>query len=139
MNKKKQALILAIIAAAAAAAGGLIAINSFGGSSVQASQGGRAGAQKWEYCAITNVYASGGNLNERGVATIRYFYAGGGKEETVVFVPDFGKKVEYYFIENGAVSKAIAKLGDEGWEMVSKEPVTENTTRHIFYFKRPKQ
>src|SRR5215813_2489287 len=51
MNKIKQTLILAIIAAAAA--GGLIAINSYGGSSVQAGQGGRAGAQKWEYCAIT--------------------------------------------------------------------------------------
>src|SRR5262245_11601996 len=137
MNKIKLTLILAIIAAAAA--GGLIAINSYGGSSVQDGQCGRAGAQKWEYFAITNVYISGGNLSERGVATIRYFHAGGRKEETVEFVPDFGKKVEYYFIENGALSKAIAKLGDEGWEMVSKEPVAENTTRHIFYFKRPKQ
>jgi len=138
MSKTKQALILAIIAAVGAAVG-MIAINQFSGSSVQANQGGRSGAQKWEYCAITNVDTSEGSFGARGRATIRYFYAGGGKEETVEFVPDFGKKIEYYFIENGALSKAIAKLGDEGWEMVSKEPVTENTTRHIFYFKRLKQ
>ena len=136
MNKTKQVLILAIIAAVGAAVG-MIAIKQFSGSSVQANQGGRSGSQKWEYCAITNVSTSGDNTGERGVASIRYFYAGGAKKETVEFVPDFGKKVEYYFIENGALSKAIAKLGDEGWEMVSKEP--ENTSGHIFYFKRPKQ
>jgi hypothetical protein len=136
MSKTKQILILAIIAAAAAA-GGLIAINSFSGSSVQANQGGRSGAQKWEYCAIISAGLGPGNVSERGVAVIRYFQAGGIKEETVEFVPDAGKR--NYFLTDEALDKAINKLGDEGWEMVLKEPDTEDRPRTIFYFKRPKQ
>jgi hypothetical protein len=114
---------LAIIAAVGAAMG-MIAINQFSGSSVQADQGGRSGAQKWEYCAITDVYWS----DNRPVAVIRYFQAGGGKEETVEFLPDFGKTAEL----RDALAKAIAKLGDQGWEMFLKEPDGR-------YFKRPKQ
>jgi len=127
MNKIKQALILAIIAAVGAAVG-MIAINQFSGSSVQANQGGRSGIQKWEYCAITSVYYSNSNFGERPVAVIRYFQSGGGKEETVEFVPDFGKRAEL----SDALAKAIAKLGDQGWEMFLKEP-------DVRYFKRPKQ
>jgi hypothetical protein len=128
MNKIKQTLILAIIAAAAA--GGLIAINSFGGSSVQANQGGRSGSQKWEYCTIADTYWTG-SFGDRPVVVIRYLQAGGAKEETVEFAPDVGKKADI----RAAWDKAIAKLGDEGWEMVLKEP----GTGFAFYFKRPKQ
>lgn len=130
MNKTKQVLILAIIAAVAAV-GGLIAINPFSASSVRANQGGKSGAQKWEYCAITSVYRSSGNIGDRPVAVIRYLQVGGGKEEIVEFVPGIGKSAEF----RDAVAKAIAKLGDEGWEMVLKEP----DSGYIFYFKRPKQ
>jgi len=126
MSKTKQVLILAIIAAAATAVG-LIATNSFGSSSVQANQGGRSGVQRWEYCAITSVYWSDSS-DARAVAVIRYFQTGGEKEETVEFVPEFGKKGEL----KDALAKAMAKLGNEGWEMVSKE--TDGR-----YFKRPKQ
>ncbi len=127
MNKTTQIVILAIVAAVGAAVG-MIAINQFGASSVQANQGGRSGIQKWEYCAITSVYYSNSNFGERPVAVIRYFQAGGGKEETVEFVPDFGKSAEL----SDALAKAIAKLGDQGWEMFLKEPDGR-------YFKRPKQ
>lgn len=140
MNKTKQVLILAIIAAVTTISG-LIAVNPFGVPFVQANQGGGSGAQKWEYCAITNVSWSGGNLSSRGLATIRYFQASGSKEETVEFVPDFGQRGEYRIYEHGALSKAIAKLGDEGWEMVLKEPDPDpaQRPRNIYYFKRPKQ
>jgi len=127
MNKTTQIVILAIVAAVGAAVG-MIAINQFGASSVQADQGGRSGIQKWEYCAITSVYYSNSGFGERPVAVIRYFQAGGGKEETVEFVPDFGKSGEL----NDALAKAIARLGDQGWEMFLKEPDGR-------YFKRPKQ
>jgi len=127
MNKTTQIVILAIVAAVGAAVG-MIAINQFGASSVQANQAGRSGIQKWEYCAITSVYYSNSSFGERPVAVIRYFQAGGGKEETVEFVPDFGKSGEL----NDALAKAIAKLGDQGWEMFLKEPDGR-------YFKRPKQ
>jgi hypothetical protein len=127
MSKTKQVLILAIIAVVSTVVG-LIATNSFGGSSVQANQGGRSGVQRWEYCAITEAYWLGSDLDARAVVVIRYFQVGGVKDETVEFVPEFGKKVEL----KDAFAKAMAKLGNEGWEMVSKE--TDGR-----YFKRPKQ
>jgi hypothetical protein len=137
MSNTKQVFISAIIAAIATAVG-LIAINPIGGSSVQANQGGRGSAQKWEYCAIISAGLGTGNSSDRGVAVIRYFFqAGGLKEETVEFVPDAGKR--NFFLTDEALDKAIAKLGDEGWEMVLKEPDTEDRPRTIFYFKRPKQ
>jgi hypothetical protein len=137
MSKTKQVLILTIITVIGSAVG-LIAINPFGGSSVQANQGGRSGAQKWEYCAITSASTVGGSFGERAVTTIQYFQAGGWREETVEVVPDIGKSLSREGRE--AMAKALAKLGDEGWEMVLKEPDLENRARGgIFYFKRPKQ
>jgi len=136
MNMTKQALIFATIAAVVAAVG-VIAINPFGASSVQANQGGKGAVQKWDYCAIIRTDREKDNFNDRGIAVIRYLQTGGAKEETVEFVPDIGKK--NFFLRDEALAKAIAKLGDEGWEMVSKDPDPESGTRHIFYFKRPKQ
>src|SRR5262245_46985009 len=129
MSKTKQILILAITAAAAAACG-LIAFNSFSGSSVQANQVRRSGAQKWEYCAITKVYRPDGQIGlreVRDIAVIRYFQIGGAKEETVEFISDNG---DTKIIGLGrdmlggrnVFAKAVAKLGDEGWEMVLMEP-----------------
>ena len=126
MSKTKQILILTIITAVGAA--GLVTINSIRGASVQANQGVRTGVQKWEYCAITDAYWSSGNFGTRPVVVIRYFQAGGEKEEVVEFAPEFGKSAEL----RDALVKAIAKLGNEGWEMVLKEPDGR-------YFKRPKQ
>ena len=138
MSKTKQILILAIIIAVAVAGGG-IAIYPFGSSSVQANQGGRSSAQKWEYCAITGASFSGGGYNTRGVASIRYFQTDGWKEEIVDFVPDMGhKRHEFRLYENGAISNATAKLGNEGWEMVSTN-LDKNDNISSIYFKRPKQ
>jgi hypothetical protein len=136
MSKTKQVLILAIIAAAVIA-GRAIPINLTSTSSVLANQGGRGAVQKLEYCSIIRTDREKDNFNERGVAVIRYFQTGGAKEETVEFVPDIGKK--NFYLRDEALAKAIAKLGDEGWEMVSKDPDPESGTRHTFYFKRPKQ
>ena len=136
MNKTKQVLILAIIAAAVIA---VRAIPTYT-PSVQANQGGGSGVQKWEYCAITGAGGAGSGFNYRGIATIRYLRADGWKEETVEFVPDFERRNDYRIHEKGALARAIAKLGDEGWEMVLKEPDIDKTTHiDIFYFKRPKQ
>jgi hypothetical protein len=129
MSKTRQILILAIIGAGAAA--GLLAINPFRTSSVQANQAGTSGAQKWEYCAITNVTWASGGLSSRPVAVIRYFQVGGEKEEAVEFAPAIGKSAGL----KDACNKAIAKLGDEGWEMILRAP----DNGYVFYFKRPKQ
>ena len=117
---------------------GTLTLSQICARSVQANQGGRSSAQKWDYCAITNTTISGGGYSTRGVATIRYFSADGWKEETVDFVPDFGqKRYENRLYENGAIGKAMGKLGDEGWEMVST--ITDKNDNISFvYFKRPR-
>ncbi|MCI0552567.1 MAG: hypothetical protein L0287_16575 [Anaerolineae bacterium] len=136
MNKRKQVLILATIAAVAAV-GGVIAINSSSGFSVQANQRGRNGVQKWEYCAIIYSHSTSDGFNRKGITMIHYFQAGGLRAETVEFIPDAGQRFMTHTEE--ALSKAMAKLGDEGWEMVMKEPDSDNISRKVFYFKRPKQ
>jgi hypothetical protein len=129
MSKTRQILIMAIIAAGAAA--GLVAINPFRTSSVQANQAGTSGAQKWEYCVITDVHWAGGGLGSRQVVVIRYFQVGGSKEEAVEFPSGVVKSTDL----KEALNKVIAKLGDEGWEMVLRAP----DNGYTFYFKRPRQ
>jgi hypothetical protein len=62
-----------------------------------------------------------------------------GKEEVVDFVPEFSQRnYDYRNYETGAIAKAISKLGNEGWEMVSKETDVEKQFKP-FYFKRLQQ
>ncbi|HVF86339.1 MAG TPA: hypothetical protein VM866_02060 [Pyrinomonadaceae bacterium] len=87
-------------------------------------------SKKWEYCAITG-FASieKGFRTYTPVAVIRYF-------------PNVIEQVEGTSQED-AQANAVAKLGDEGWEMVGvAEPFTilEGNGRNtsVFYFKRAK-
>jgi hypothetical protein len=132
MSRTKQILILAFIAAAVIA-GRAIPIN-LTSSSVRANQGAGGGVQKWEYCAITNAFAEGDNFNQRGKAVIRYFGFGGVREQIVEFVPGIGDKNTD--LRDEALARAIARLGAERWEMVSKDPDTDGNFK-AFYFKRP--
>jgi len=137
MSKTKQVLILAIIAAAVIA-GRAIPINLTSNSSVRADQGAGGGVQRWEYCAITGVFDEGDSFGRRGKATIRYFNYSGVREETVEFVSEIGKRNSSPVVDE-TLSKTIAKLGNEGWEMVLKQPDFEKYAGNTFYFKRPKQ
>jgi hypothetical protein len=133
MSKTKQVLILAIIAAAVIV-GRAIPINLTSTSSVRANQGDRSSVQKWEYCAITDAFAEGDNFNRRGKAVIRYFGFGGMREQIVEFVPSIGDK--NIDLRDEALSRALARLGAERWELVSKESDTDGKFKP-FYFKRP--
>lgn len=55
------------------------------------------------------------------------------KEEIVESASEISLKYPYS-AKDEAKFKAIAKLGDEGWEMILKEP-----DKTPFYFKRRKQ
>jgi hypothetical protein len=133
MSKTKHVLILAIIAAAVIV-GRAIPINLTSTSSVRANQGDRSSVQKWEYCAITDAFAEGDNFNRRGKAVIRYFGFGGMREQIVEFVPSIGDK--NIDLRDEALSRALARLGAERWELVSKESDTDGKFKP-FYFKRP--
>ena len=106
----------------------------------QASETQSSATPKWEYCAITSVSTQGDDFGRmKGTAIIHYFQATGSKEEVVEVASEMGKKYPFpYSVREEAKFKAIAKLGDEGWEMVLKEPDKDRVITP-FYFKRPKQ
>jgi hypothetical protein len=134
MSKTKQVLILVIIAAGVIA-GRAITMNLTSTSSVQANQGVGGGVRTWwEYCAITGVSDESDNFNRKGKAVIRYFGPGGVREQIVEFVPSIGEK--NIDPRDEALARAIARLGAERWEMVSKESDTDGKFKP-FYFKRP--
>jgi len=133
MSKANQVLILAIIVAAAIA-GKAIPINQTSTSSAQANQGGNSGIRMWEYCAITNAFVAEDSFGSKGKAVIRYFRHGGVREDIVEFAPGIGEK--NIDLRDEALAKAVAKLGFERWEMVSKESDTDSKFKP-FYFKRP--
>jgi hypothetical protein len=133
MSKAKQVLILVIIAAAVVA-GMAIKMNLISTSSVQANQAAGGGVRTWEYCAITRVSDESDNFNRKGKAFIRYFGFGGVREQIVEFVPGIGEK--HLDPRDEALARALARLGAERWEMVSKESDTEGKFKP-FYFKRP--
>jgi len=87
-----------------------------------------ADSPRWEYCAVTkSAYAAS---NRAGLYWITYFRTSG---FDVVDVEDNATS-------NAALAKAIARLGDEGWEMVGAGAMDANTKRlDALYFKRPKQ
>lgn len=81
--------------------------------------------QKWEYCAISGL---------QGLQTSyprMYLFTHNGME----IVADFKKRPKGV-PERDAVGQLIARLGDEGWEMIGTGNIDE--VMHCIYFKRPK-
>lgn len=83
--------------------------------------------QRWEYCALTTAaYVGSGR---RGIYWISYFRDAG--VEVV--------EVEDAATERNGPAKIIAKLGEEGWEMVGQGQLEIRQGRlAALYFKRPK-
>lgn len=93
------------------------------------TEGEGTDGQKWEYCCVSKA-AYPGSLRA-GVYWITYFRSSG--QQSI--------DVEDNATSNAALAKAIARLGNEGWEMVGVGPleVRPSTRLDAYYFKRPKQ
>lgn len=93
-------------------------------------------AARWEYCAVTGTYTVSQTENSTligGAANICYLQNSGCTDETIKseviyqkFLQDFrlentdnSKNAAYRRARDLAFSKAVAKLGAEGWEMIS--------------------
>ncbi len=96
----------------------------------------RKPVQKWEYCYVWGADASDGTQG-RLVAYIRYFTEKGIQEETEeILVNKTGRSLAWRLPE--VMGKTLAKLGDQGWEMVSVQYKPESYVDHAFFLKRPK-
>jgi len=83
--------------------------------------------RRWEYCSLTRA----GNVGAtRGSYWISYFNEGGVQVSVV----------EEQVTEQSGPAKAIARLGDDGWEMVGQGPLEiRQGALPAIYFKRLKQ
>ncbi|MGH9943957.1 MAG: hypothetical protein ACRD9R_16555 [Pyrinomonadaceae bacterium] len=121
-----------IILAALSALGGAAVSNRFFHATptmaqAQPSERGRKPASpQWEYCSLTRATYPG----RGGLYWVAYFRDNGAQ---VV-------EVEEQATERSGPAKAIAKLGEDGWEMVGHGPLEiRQGTLPAIYFKRLKQ
>lgn len=159
MSRIRYAALSALLVMAALA-GGMLWSRVFNVQPVKAEQAGsgsRVGTQRWEYCAIFRTPSEQVEKFQNYTSTVRIFYfqsAGYQREEVVegtISTRDYSTKSAI----DGAMNKALAKLGEEGWEMVGpgqfrtadripvEDPHRPGQFRTIerpeaLYFKRPK-
>ena len=85
--------------------------------------------QKWEYCAITGVSVINSGGKFIGVAELCYFQGTRCREDRVEGVDN-----------REALSRAIGKLGEDGWEMVGESLFPPGGQDYkALYFKRLKR
>jgi len=88
----------------------------------------RAGV-RWEYCAVSRAGYTGSTRG--GAYWVSYF------KDTGVEIVEIEEKVSEQ--QGASIARAIAKLGDEGWEMIGSSELPVKTGRYeAIYFKRQK-
>ncbi len=129
MNGKRNLLLLALVICAALTVG-VLAHKLSVATVTQAQRPEAAKATprtRWEYCSLTRSGALGA---PRGTYWISYFNEAGVQISVV----------EESATESHGPAKAIARLGDEGWEMVGQGPLEiRQGSLPAIYFKRLKQ
>jgi hypothetical protein len=87
--------------------------------------------QKWDYCVIGPIKEAKGRWE--GYHPNFYSFSTAGLQ-------DLDIPMEKGDQEKDALARQIAKLGDEGWEMVGCGGVNagDYQSHHYIYFKRPK-
>ena len=121
-------------AAVLAAAVGLIGMVAFYGSSIASAQ--RPGDVRWEHCFVSygSIVKDADGRDERyeTAATITYLFGGSVRTEQV----KASGADDQVAITRDAVSQAISRLGNTGWEMVSVGPSIFPNGETVLYFKR---
>lgn len=149
MNKRSLALfwLLAVIA------GGALALWLAGAKPAEAQQSEalrRQRGQKWEYCAVTwtgTRLKDGYSTTYVPTAMVCYFQGQGCQEVALNLDTGEARNLSKYYRDE--LAQAIARLGEEGWEMVGQGPrdfevlgpFSEGGTiknPFVLYFKRPK-
>ena len=128
MSKRMLALVFAVAVMAGLAGRALVSWIGTVQPALAQQETRRTDVRQWEYCAVTR--AAFGPSIKRSTYTITYFRPSG------VQIVDVDESV----IERNALPKAIARLGEDGWEMVGDGPVEFRAGPSIdaLYFKRRK-
>ena len=133
MYKRWHVVLLGLALAACFAGGAALRGGDSGVRPAQASQSSSSESRRWEgarweYCALSKASYVGSSRG--GIYWISYF------RETGVHVVE----VEESASDKNGMTKAIARLGEEGWEMVGQGSldVRAGTAVNALYFKRPK-
>ena len=89
----------------------------------------RTTGARWEYCAVSRAGYTGSTRG--GAYWVSYF------KDTGVEIVEIEEKVSEQ--QGAAIARAMAKLGEEGWEMVGCSELPVKTGRYeAIYFKRQK-
>lgn len=128
MNRRWQAASGVLALAAVFACGAAWAGLTRAAQSQTASESRRADGPRWEYCAVSKAQYAGSSRG--GVYWISYF-----REAGVQVV-----EVEESASDRNGMTRAIARLGEEGWEMVGpgQLDIRTGTSVNAIYFKRQK-
>ena len=128
MSKRWHVVLLGL-ALAACFAGGAALRGGESRAQSSASESRRWDGPRWEYCALSKANYTGSSRG--GIYWISYF-----REAGVQVV-----EVEESASDRNGMTKAIARLGEEGWEMVGQGSldVRSGTAVNALYFKRPRQ
>ena len=105
------------------------ALNRAAGKGDEGSESVAPPAERWEYCTVSK---AGYTVSNRGgTYWISYF------KDTGVEIVEVEERASEQ--QGAAVVKAIARLGNEGWEMVGQAELPVKTGRFdAIYFKRRK-
>lgn len=102
----------------------------------QAAEARRVRFQQWEYCSVFVGARDLSDGRETGSAVIYYMNDERVEAMKVEAAANANAK-EVIPVERRALSKAVAKLGREGWELVSEGDLTHNSGGKSLFFKRP--
>ncbi len=143
MNKKPYLLIATMLVVIASLVSGAALGKLFTTPPVQAQQvstESRAVAtQKWEYCTVDNSTTTSTDFGKTvSYLRICYLRSDGYQCETVQATVDKDQRIGGNLSDNAATAKVVAKLGDEGWQMVGEGTPFLQGERKALYFKRPK-
>ena len=127
MKKAVYASLLMVVAL-----GGLLyagALNRAAGKNDESSEAGAPPAERWEYCTVSKAGYTASNRG--GTYWISYF-----RDTGVEIVEVEERALEQ---QGSGVVKAMARLGNEGWEMVGQADLPVKAGRvEAIYFKRRK-
>jgi hypothetical protein len=130
MNKTQRLLVLVLVLAAGLVGGAITGRMNYA-VLTQAQpfdkSPERAAPDRWEYCSLSKAMVG---QSRGGLYWITYFRNGGAQ---IV-------EAEEQATERSGPAKAIAKLGEDGWEMVGEGPLDMRAGNvNAIYFKRLKR